>query len=228
MLAEIPDEWLKDDQAAGFADGLFAMPIEIMVRFGKWDEALAEPEPRERFPSARALWRSSRGMALAAKGKVDEARKEQAAFRKLKDALPETATVGNNPGAVVIAIADDVLEGEILIREGKLEEGFAALRAGAKKEDALKYDEPPDWILPVRHALGAALMKAGKFAEAEAVYREDLKKWPNNGWTLYGLADSLRKQGKEKEAADVQKAFEETWKRADVVLKASCFCQAGD
>jgi hypothetical protein len=182
MLAEIPEEWLKDDQAAGFADGLFAMPIEVMIRFGQWDDALAEPEPRERFPVARALWRASRGVAYAAKGNVAEARKEQAAFRKLKDALPESAVVGNNPAAAVVAVADDLLEGEIAIREGKLDEGFAVLR----------------------------------------------KKWPNNGWSLYGLADSLRKQGKAKEADDVQGAFEETWKRADVKLKASCFCQSGE
>jgi tetratricopeptide (TPR) repeat protein len=228
MLAEIPADWLKNDQAAGFADGLFAMPIEVLIRFGKWDEALAEPEPAERFPVARAIWRAARGVALAAKGKTEDARKEQAVFRKLKDALPESAIVGNNPAASVVAIADDLLEGEIAIREGKLEEGFAALRAGVKKEDALKYDEPPDWVHPVRHALGAALMKAGKTAEAEAVYRDDLKKWPNNGWSLYGLADCLRRQGKEEEASKVQKAFDETWQRADVKLKASCFCQAGE
>src|SRR4029453_12957346 len=102
--------------------------------------------------------------------------------------------------------------------EGKLAEGLAALREAVKKEDALRYAEPPDWIHPVRHALGATLLKAGKSAEAETVYREDLKRWPTNGWSLYGLARSLETQGKDKEAAEVRKQLEETWKRADVKL----------
>jgi tetratricopeptide (TPR) repeat protein len=226
MLAEIPEEWLKDDQAAGFVDGLFAMPVEVLVRFGRWDDVLKEPEPAPRFPVARALWQAARGVALTAQGKTTEARASQAEFRRRRRSTPESAIVGNNTAADVLAVADDLLEGELLIREGKVEAGIAALRAGVGKEDALKYDEPPDWIHPVRHALGAALIRADRSAEAEQVYREDLKRWPNNGWSLFGLADSLRRQGKSRESDDVRNAFNETWKRADVTLRASCFCQA--
>ena len=226
MIAEIPAEWLKDDQAAGFADGLHASPIEILIRFGRWDEALAEPEPIERFPVARTLRHMARGCAYAAKGDVAAARESQKQFRERKAKLPESAIVGNNPAAKVVEIADHMLEGEILAREGKIDEAVASLRKGIAVEDTLKYDEPPDWILPVRHALGAVLVRAGRLAEAESVYRDDLRRWPNNGWSLFGLADSLQRQGKIREAVEARRNFDEVWKRADVKLSSSCFCQA--
>jgi tetratricopeptide (TPR) repeat protein len=226
MLAEIPAEWFKDDMAAGFADGLHATPIEILMKFGRWDDVLAEPEPIERFPIARALRHAARATAYAAKGNVAEAREEQKKFREGKSKLAEAAFVGNNPAAKVTDIVEHMVEGEILVREGKIDDGVKALKAAIAIEDTLKYDEPPDWMLPVRHALGAVLTKNGRLAEAEAVYREDLRRWPNNGWSLFGLSDVLKRQGKEKEAADVKGAFDEVWKRADVKLSASCFCQA--
>jgi tetratricopeptide (TPR) repeat protein len=104
----------------------------------------------------------------------------------------------------VLAITTPMLEGEILVREGKLAEGLSQLRTAIKAEDALRYDEPPGWILPMRHSLGANLMQAGRYAEAEEVYREDLARLPENGWSLYGLARSLELQHKNDEAAAVE------------------------
>jgi predicted Zn-dependent protease len=105
-------------------------------------------------------------------------------------------------------------------------EGLSALRRAVKKEDGLRYDEPPDWSIPVRHALGAFLLKAKQPVEAEQVYREDLQRWPENGWSLFGLTQALEQQGKTAEAKEIKRRFEKVWQRADVTLRSSCFCQS--
>jgi tetratricopeptide (TPR) repeat protein len=225
VLAAIPKEWLETKENALIADGFFAVPIEILVRFGKWDEVLKEPEAPANLPIARALRHMARGVAYNAQGKSVEAREEQKLFREAVKKIGEDAIVGNNKAADVIAVAEAMLEGELLVREGKMQEGLAKLRVAAVHEDKLKYDEPPDWLQPVRHALGATLLRAGQAAEAEKAYREDLARWPDNGWSLFGLAQALEKQGKEKEAAEVRAKFDRIWKHADVKLTASCFCQ---
>lgn len=225
MLAEMPADWKQ--QNAMFVDGMHAMPYELALRFGQWDDLLAEPEPAEHFPVARAVRLYARGVALAAKQQGADARAEQGKFRAAKNALPEEAMFVLNTAADVLAIADQMLEGEILYREGKVDEALSALREAVRREDALRYIEPPDWIQPVRHALGATLMDARKFAEAEAVYRADLKKHPENGWSLFGLAESLRAQGKTAEADEVELRFKAAWQRADVPLTSSCYCLPG-
>ncbi len=226
MIAAVPAEWVKVKENAAIADGFLAAPIEVLMRFGRWDELLKEPAPPGDFPISTALRLSARGVALAAQGKTAEARAEQKAFREAVKQVPKEATFSNNKASDLLAVGDDLLEGELLLREGKVKEGLAALYAAVKKEDGLRYAEPPDWVIPVRHALGAALLKAGQPADAERAYLEDLRRWPGNGWSLYGLAVSLEMQGKKSEAAEVRKAFEAAWKRADVKLTASCFCQA--
>lgn len=227
MLDEIPEKWLRQEANAAIVDGLFAMPIEVLVRFGRWEDVLKEPEPAEQFPVARSLRHAARGIAFAAQGKPADARAEQKFFRQAVAKVPAEAIVGNNKAADVLAVAEHLLEGELLVAEGKVAQGVKVLQTAVEKEDALRYDEPPDWIHPVRHALGATLLKAGRAAEAEQVYRDDLRKWPANGWSLFGLARSLEAQGKQQEAATVRKQFEEAWKRADVKLSSSCFCQPG-
>ena len=224
MAAGVPPQWAAEPKNAAIVDGYLAAPLEVMKRFGRWDDILAEPEPPEIFPIARAMRHELRGVAYAAKGKVAEARDEQKLFREAMKKVPEEARFGNNTAADLFAVAADALEGEILVREGKLNEAVAALRSAAAKETQLRYSEPPDWVVPVKHALGAWLLKAGKPVEAEAVYRADLAKWPANGWSLFGLAASLEAQGKSAEAVAVRKAFEAAWKRADVTPPASCFC----
>jgi tetratricopeptide (TPR) repeat protein len=225
MVARMPDDW-KQEYAA-IADGFSAMPLEVRMRFGKWDEILAAPEPPASLPIARAMRLYARGVALAAKGQTKEARAEQAAFETARAALPAEAIFGNNSGAGILQVAADLLEGEIAYREGKVEAGLQALRQAAAAEDLLRYDEPPDWILPIRHALGAALLQAGKHAEAETVFRDDLKRLPDNGWSLFGLGRALRLQGKETEAAEIEARFKDIWAGADIELKSSCFCQPG-
>jgi tetratricopeptide (TPR) repeat protein len=223
MAAGIPADWLKEN--AGLADGFTAMPLEVLVRFGRWEEVLAAPEPPEYLPIARSLRHCARGIAYSAQGDAAQAREEQEAFLEAVKAAPEDASFGNNKAASILGVATHLLAGEVLYREGQVAEALAELREAAKVEDTLRYSEPPDWIHPVRHALGATLLKEGRAAEAEQVYREDLVRQPNNGWSLFGLAQALRQQGKNAAAAENQAKFEEVWRDADLKITSSCFCQ---
>jgi tetratricopeptide (TPR) repeat protein len=219
----IPPEWVKEN--AALIDGFIAMPLEVQMRFGQWDAVLAQAEYPEHLPLSRALRHAARGIALAATGKLKEARQEQVAFEEGRSAVKADATFGNNTASGILDVAQRLLEGEILIHEKRIDVGILALRDAVKAEDALRYDEPPDWIMPVRHALGAALLKAGRPADAEAVYREDLARLPENGWSLWGLRRSLELQ--KKDARDVAARFEKTWKDADIKLSSSCLCLPG-
>jgi tetratricopeptide (TPR) repeat protein len=221
----IPADWLKKN--AAIADGFTAMPIEVLVRFGRWDEVLAAPEPPDYLPIARAMRRVARGIAFAAKGDLDNAKQEQQAFATARRAVGEEATFGNNKAADLLAIAELMLDGEILVRAGQIDIGIARLREAAQREDQLRYSEPPDWIHPIRHALGATLLAAGRAAEAEKIYREDLARQPNNGWSLYGLSRSLHLQNKPAEANQIEVRFREVWRDADVQITSSCYCLPG-
>jgi tetratricopeptide (TPR) repeat protein len=224
MVADIPLEFFK---ANPFADGFMAMPLEVMMRFGRWDEILAEPAFPDFVPISRALQHYARAVAHAAKDDVPSALKEQAAFLEARARVPKEAFFGNNTGPDVLDVAESFMRGEILFRSGKTGEGLASLREAAAREDKLRYDEPPDWIQPVRHALGAALLQAGRLVEAEAVFREDLAKLPGNGWGLYGLSRALQLQKKTAEAAAVERQFDDVWKRADLKIKSACLCLPG-
>ncbi len=227
LVAEMPADWLTEN--AAFADGFLAMPIEVLMRFGRWDEILAEPEPAAALavPITRALRRYARGVALAAKGDVDGARAEQRAFAEARAQVPQGAFFGNNAAADILAVAEALLRGEVLYRAGEVDAGLAALRDAQGLEDKLRYNEPPDWIQPVRHALGAALLQSARLAEAEAVLREDLRRLPENGWGLFGLARALRLQKRDVEAAEVEARFERIWAQADFKLTSPCLCQPG-
>jgi tetratricopeptide (TPR) repeat protein len=222
MIAEIPPEFAKEN--AIFVDGFMASPFEVQVRFGKWEEMLAEPEPAEYFPISRAFWRFCRATSLAALGRLVEARAEQELFRTAKARVPEQAFFGNNGAHDLLTIAAEQLEGELLFREGRKDESLAHLRAGVAREDALRYDEPPDWIIPVRHSLGAVLLATGKAQEAHGVYEEDLQRWPENGWALKGLEKSLRAENRDAEAEAVLARFARVWEGADIETGSSCLC----
>jgi tetratricopeptide (TPR) repeat protein len=200
------------------------LPYELHVRFGQWDEMLTEPQPRKEFPITTALWHYARGVAFAAKGQVDQAKSEQKEFQLAIKRVPATATFGKNLAISLFGVAERMLTGEILYREGKVDEGIAALRESVQREDRLRYAEPPSWIQPVRHALGAALMDSHRFAEAEQVYRDDLERHPENGWSLFGLSQALKAQGKTAEALSVKLQFDKAWEHADIKLASSCFC----
>ena len=225
MMAAIPPEFVKE--AAFFADGFMTIALEALMRFGRWEEILAEPAPPEYLPISTAHRHFARGVAYAATGRVAEAKAEQAAFEEAAAKVTDEAIVGNNPAKHVLSIAREQLAGEIAYREGRTDDAVAALREAVRLEDALKYDEAPDWIQPVRHTLGGVLLGAGRIAEAEAVYRADLAKNPENGWALYGLARCLRARGAGAEARAVEARFKKAWRRADVSLETTCFCLAG-
>jgi tetratricopeptide (TPR) repeat protein len=225
LVATMPAAWAQEFSA--IADGFQVMPLEVRMRFGRWEEVLAAPDYPPHFPIARTLRHYARGVAYAATGRPAEARAEHAAFLRARAAVPADAFFGNNGAAALLAVAEPLLEGEILYREGKAGAGIAALRTAVAHEDRLRYDEPPDWIQPVRHALGAALLDQGRYADAERVYRQDLEKLPGNGWALFGLGRSLQLQGRTAEAAAVEAQFAVAWAKADVQLPSSCFCLPG-
>jgi tetratricopeptide (TPR) repeat protein len=225
MVAEMPSDFLKENAIQ--AEGLVAMPLEVLVRFGMWDAILAEPNNYpEYMAGTRAFHHAARAIAYAAKGDTENARKEQAVFLEKSKLVPKEEVFGNNTEEALLALAARMVEGEILVRENKLDAGIAELREAIKLEDALNYDEPPGWLIPIRHSLGATLMQNGRYAEAEQVYREDLARLPENGWSLYGLASSLKAQQKNpSEAAVTKEKFRKLWAKADTKITSSCLCQ---
>jgi tetratricopeptide (TPR) repeat protein len=189
-----------------------------LTTFGKWDKVLAEPLPPDDLRFSYAMAHYARGVAYAAKGQWPEAETALDTVKSINAATPDSAD-----GKAALSIAVHALSGEIATRRGDLEAGTTHFREAAKLEDAGLYFEPPKWYYPIRHSLGAALLKAGKHAEAEQVYREDLKRFPENGWSLFGLAQALRAQGKNQEADAVEARFRRAWSGTDVTLAASRF-----
>lgn len=215
-------EFLKEN--AMFADSFTTVHWEAQKRFGMWEELLKAPEPAEYLPVSRAYRVFLRGIAQAALGHVEEAEKERAALLEAVKKVPKEFLWGSNAAADVFGVCEPYLEGEIAYRRGDLGTAVARLREAVKREDALKYDEPPDVTVPSRHALGAVLLAAGRPQEAEAVYREDLVRYPENGWSLQGVARALRARKKTKEAAGFEARFKKAWSRADVEVTSSCLC----
>jgi tetratricopeptide (TPR) repeat protein len=224
MIAGVPPEFVEKN--AALVDPVAGIKIDVLKRFGDWDELLREPAPPETLPFTRAMWRFARGIAQAASGRIDEARREQVEFRAAVAKVPPDAMLMVNRAHDVLAIADPMLEGEIDYREGHIDGAIDKLREAVKREDALRYMEPPEWIQPVRHALGAVLLSAGRPADAEQVFRDDLKRWPENGWALLGLERSLRAQGKTVAATSIHARFASAWAQADTNIETSCMCVA--
>jgi tetratricopeptide (TPR) repeat protein len=201
---------------------LFApTPLFALARFGRWEALLAEPAPPEEFPVVAGIWHYTRGLALAATSRLDDAAREQGEVERLAAAVPEDRIIGDNQPArrhLELAAAD--LAGEIAARRGRTDEAVRRLEEAVRMEDELPYTEPPAWWRPTRQVLGAVLLDAGRSADAEAVYREDLRRNPENGWSLRGLGRSLRER-KPEEAAAVDARFRKAWAQADVQLEAS-------
>lgn len=224
MADDVPLTFYKEN---AWADGLMASPLEVMMRFGQWDEILAKPEFPEFVPFSRAMQHYARAVSYVAKEDVPKALEEQAAFMQTRARVANEATFGNNTASDLLDVAERLMRGEILFRSGKVDDGLASLREAVLREDKLRYDEPPDWLQPTRHPLGAALLQAGRFVEAEQVFRADLAKLPGNGWSQFGLARALRLQKKDAEAAHFEKQFVVTWRKADVKIKSACLCLPG-
>jgi tetratricopeptide (TPR) repeat protein len=222
MVAGVPAEFIEKSPAA--IDGYLPIAYETLVRYGRWDELLKEPAPSPKLPILTAFRHLTRALAFAAKGQLDDAAKEQAAFREAASRIPPDAKMAINPAKNVMALADHVLEGEIALRRNEIDDSVRHLREAARLEDDLTYMEPPDWLLPARHTLGAVLVAAKRFEEAEKVYRDDLAAWPENGWSLFGLARCLDALGRKEEAAAVRKRFDAVWANADTKLSSTCLC----
>lgn len=200
-------------------------PLYTHVRFGMWEKILADPAPPEDLLYPIGAWRYARGMALARSDRPAEAEKELAELRRIMKVpgLEKVTLWEINTAKALLGIASEMLAGEIAAARGEHDAAIERLRGAARLEDALLYSEPRDWQYPARHSLGAVLLEAGRAAEAEAVYREDLRQNPENGWALYGLARSLQAQGRKDEAAAVEERFRKAWSKADVTISASRF-----
>jgi tetratricopeptide (TPR) repeat protein len=195
----------------------YSRGLQMRVRFARWDEILAVPAPAEDLPYLRGIWHYARGRALAARGDVAAAEAELAGVRQAA-AHPDLQgiAVEFNAATAVLAIAGDVLAGYAAEAAGDHQRAITWLEAAARGEDALVYGEPPEWSVPVRQDLGAVLLRAGHAADAEAAFRADLERFPENGWSLGGLAESLAAQGRAGEEAAVRARFAESWSSADV------------
>jgi tetratricopeptide (TPR) repeat protein len=200
--------------------GFLVVPYWAMVRFGQWDDILADKGPRHDTPFTRGAWRYARAMALIAKDRIPDAESELAELRKVvaDPALKGQVTFSSNTGYAILRIAPEVIAGEIAAKRKDWNTATLHLDRAIRYEDALIYQEPPDWHAPVRQTLGAVLIEAGRADEAEVVYWEDLKKNPENGWSLHGLALALKAQGKPEDAARVEERLRRAWKDADVRL----------
>jgi tetratricopeptide (TPR) repeat protein len=200
-----------------------SIPWFVEVKFAMWDAILKEPAPEADLAYPNAIWHYARGMAYSGKGDFPSAKRELAEVERLeKDTSIAKLTIwGFNKLTDVARIARLVLAGDIAWRQGRFDESARLLQQAVSYEDQLQYQEPPDWFFSVRHLLGHVLLASKKYTEAEVVYRQDLKKWKENGWALMGLHLSLVKQGKSAEAKTVKARFDKAWVYADGVLAGS-------
>lgn len=200
------------------------IPLLALTQFGRWDEILAEPMPDASLRYATAIAHYARGVALARKGDLAAAHRERDQLVPLRDTTEILFLDTNDyPAVTLLQIADALLEGEIAMAAGSVDAAVGHFERAVALQDGLPYMEPPFWYYPTRQSLGAALLAAGRAGEAEAVYRRELEDYPHNGWSMFGLAESLAAQGRTDEAAEVREMFTHVWARADVELTGSRF-----
>ncbi|MEL0204510.1 MAG: hypothetical protein VW869_08970 [Halieaceae bacterium] len=197
------------------------VPMLSLVRFARWEEILVEPEPHEPFAFARAIWHYGRGVAHAALGDPEAALIELAAIEQLEPQVDEIFMGNVYPARDLLEIAKALLIGEMAYRSGDAASAVLAFEEAVAMQDALPYTEPPFWYYPTRQSLGAALLASDRVAEAQAVFERDLEQYPMNGWSMFGLAEALRRQGDDAGAGKVAARFETVWQFADVELTSS-------
>jgi tetratricopeptide (TPR) repeat protein len=139
-------------------------------------------------------------------------------------AIPKDLLSDGTAATRILEVSDFFIAGEIELQQGRWQAAAELLEKGAAIEDTLSYGEPPQWLQPIRHTLGAVYLSSKRWADAERAYRKDLAKWPNNGWSLYGLYRALEQQGRTADAAEIKAQFEREWKRADRPIVTSCLC----
>ncbi len=219
--SRVDDEALK---AAPLLAGFRVVPYLALTRFGKWDEMLSEPEPPASSAYLRGTWHYARGTAFVGKDKTSEAEQELAKLKEImNDSSLDQPLFSPNTGRAILSIGQEVLAGEIAAAKKDFDQAIAHLERAVRLEDALVYTEPAEFHYPPRQALGAVLLAANRAPEAETVYWEDLRRNRENGWSLYGLMQALKAQGKNDDAALIEARFKKAWARADVQLTASRF-----
>jgi tetratricopeptide (TPR) repeat protein len=224
-MAEHQDHDMMRQPGYGTLQHFTTIPLYSLAKFGRWEEILKEPAPAEDLRYPTGIWHYARGMAYTRTNRLKEAAQE---LEKLQTIAADTAlkkvTIWDlNTTYQLLQIAREMLAGEMAAKQRDFNTAVGHLQKAVAMEDELTYDEPPPWYAPARHNLGAVLLEAGRAAEAEKVYREDLEKYPENGWSLSGLQQSLAAQGKSEEAKAVQARFEKAWASADVTLAGSRF-----
>ena len=207
-----------------FMQEFIATPMLTMARFGLWDAILGEPRPGDNEVFLVGIWNYARGLAQVRLGSLKEAHRSIAALRAVEQSEGASALAlagGTASAARLLAIGLAHLEGELAIAEGRKADAVSSLELATELHDSLSYMEPPPWYAPPRQALGALLLEQDRPSEAEAVYLEDLRQYPKNGWSLLGLTQSFEAQGDSAKANWAQKGFESAWARADVELARS-------
>jgi tetratricopeptide (TPR) repeat protein len=189
-----------------------------LARFSRWDETLAEPAPPADLRYSTGIWYYARGLAFAAKNQLDSARGARDSVAAIGTAIPPEQTANLNSSKALLQVAERSLSADLASREGRLDEAVTTLRQGIEVEDNLIYDEPTAWALPLRQQLGAVFLAAKRYQDAEQAFRQDLVRFPNNGWSLHGLAEALRAQGRTREADEAAARFKRVWAKADVTL----------
>ena len=237
MIDTVPEDMLRvpSPPMADFFESYMAMKPHILIRFGRWQEAIEMelPEDQELFLTLTANTHYARAVAYAATGQVANAEAEEQLFLAAKDRVPETRLLHNNRVIDLLEIAHEMLRGEIEYRKENFDTAFAHLRRSVELDDDLPYDEPWGWMQPARHALGALLFEQGHMTEAEAVYRADLglggslsraSIHPDNVWSLKGLYDCLKARDEAVEIIQIKQRLDLALARADTSVAASCFC----
>jgi tetratricopeptide (TPR) repeat protein len=220
LAGSVPSEALS---TVPILQGFLVVPYWAMVRFGQWDAILADPGPKHATPFTRGAFSYARAMALLAKDRLAEAEQELGRLREFASdpALKGQTTFSSNQGSAILRIAPEVVAGELAAKKKDWDRALLHLERAVRFEDSLIYQEPADWHAPVRQTLGAVLLEAGRADEAEAVFWEDLKKNPENGWALFGLAQAQEAQGKKDQAAATRARFAKAFADADVKLTSA-------
>jgi tetratricopeptide (TPR) repeat protein len=204
-------------RAAGVVEPMLAIPAQTLVTFGRWEEVLRTPLPPADLRIALAHAWYARGVAFAATGRMAEARATIDSIASVARALPE------GEPRTTLEIAALMVRGEIALRDGNAADAVRHFTGAVTLEDGLSYMEPPTWYYPVRHSLGKAYLAAGDARAAEQAYRDDLRRFPENGWSLKGLGNALAAQGRTADAKEVERRFAKAWRLADVSIKSSRF-----